>query len=83
MNLMLNIPADLEVIIRKRAEEAGLELDAYVLQTLRVLNIEAIGSQRISDEQFATSLDRIRQIHFQANPNFDDTRESIYEGCGE
>ncbi len=42
MNLMLNIPADLEVIIRKRAEEAGLELDAYVLQTLRVLNIEAI-----------------------------------------
>ncbi len=43
MTLVLNLPADLEAIIRKRAEQAGLDIPAYVLQTLRVCRPRTCG----------------------------------------
>ena len=36
MNLVLDLPADLEAIIKRRAEQAGLDVPTYVLQTLRI-----------------------------------------------
>jgi hypothetical protein len=83
MNLLLNIPADLEDIIKKRAEQAGLDVPAYVLQTLRVSDLDMAGEPSISDEQFETSLSRLREIHADVPSAFDDSRESIYEGRGE
>ena len=83
MNLMLNLPADLEASIRKHAENAGLDLADYVLRTLRLSDTDVFNRQTVSDEQFASSLNRICEIHAQANMAFDDSRESIYEGCGE
>ena len=82
MNLVLNLPADLEAIIKKRAEQAGLDVSAYVLQTLRGSDFE-LTEASISNEQFEASLNRLREIHAKASPTFDDSRESIYEGRGE
>jgi hypothetical protein len=83
MNLMLNLPADLEANVKKRAEQAGLDLPAYVLQTLRVSDIELTGERAISNDQLEASLNRLREIHAKVSSAFDDSRESIYEGCGE
>ncbi len=83
MNLQVNLPADLEAMIKKRAEQAGVDLPTYVLQTLRASGDEAGNSNPVSDEQFAASLHRLAAIHANANPNFDDSRESIYAGRGE
>ena len=83
MNLVLNLPADLAAIIKKRAEQAGLDIPAYVLQTLRVSDLELSGESSISNEQFEASLNRLREIHANVPVTFDDSRESIYEGRGE
>jgi hypothetical protein len=83
MNLMLNLPADLEAILKKRAEQAGLDIPAYVLQTLRGSDVELTGESLVSNEQFEASLHRLREIHSKVAPGFDDSRESIYEGRGE
>lgn len=83
MNLVLNIPADLEDIIKKRAEQAGLDIPAYVLQTLRVSDLGLAGEPSISKEQFEASLNRLHEIHARVPSDFDDSRESIYEGRGE
>ncbi len=83
MNLVLNLPADLEAIIKKRAEQAGLDVPAYVLRTLRISDLELNGEPSISNEQFEASLNRLREIHAKVPATFDDSRDSIYEGRGE
>ncbi len=83
MNLVLNLPADLEAIIKKRAEQAGLDIPTYVLQTLRDSDLELTGEPSISNEQFEASLNRLRELHSKVPATFDDSRESIYEGRGE
>ncbi len=83
MNLVLNIPADLEEKIKKRAEQAGMDVPTYVLQTLRVSDLELAGEPPISNEQFEASINRLHEIHAKVPSDFDDSRESIYEGRGE
>ena len=83
MNLVLNLPADLETILKRRAEQAGLDIPTYVLQTLRLSDLEQAGDVFISIEQFEASLKRLGEIHASVPAQFDDDRESIYEGRGE
>lgn len=83
MNLVLNLPADLQAILKKRAEQAGLDIPTYVLQTLRILYFDQAGDASISNDIFEASLKRLREIHATDPAQFDDSRESIYEGRGE
>lgn len=83
MKFEVNLPADLETIIKKRAEQSSVDLHTYVLQKLRGSSEEAALRNMVSDEQFAASIERLRAIHASANPNFDDSRASIYAGRGE
>lgn len=85
MKVVLNLPPDLEKAVKKRAQKAGLNVPEYVLFALRTtdLDTEGLGAKKVSNEQFNSSLNRLRELHRKANPNFDDTRESIYDGCGE
>jgi hypothetical protein len=83
MNLVINLPPDLEAILKKRAEQVGLDISTYVLQTLRIADFDQAGDASISNEQFEASLERLREIHASAPTRFDDSRESIYEGRGE
>lgn len=82
MNLVLNLPADLETILKRRAEQAGLDIPTYVLQTLRLSDLEQAGDVFISIERFEASLKRL-EIHASVPAQFDEDRESIYEGRGE
>lgn len=83
MNLVLNLSPDLEADLKKRAEQAGLDMPTYVLQTLRTTDLEQVGDISISNEQFDVSLKRLLEIHANVPAHFDDSRESIYEGRGE
>lgn len=83
MNLVLNLPADLEAILKKRAEQAGLDIPTHALRTLRISDFDQAGDASISNEQFEESLKRLREIHATVPVQFDDSRESIYEGRGE
>ena len=83
MNLVLNLSPDLEADLKKRAEQAGLDMPTYVLQTLRTTDLEQVGDISISNEQFDVSLKRLFEIHANVPAHFDDSRESIYEGRGE
>jgi hypothetical protein len=83
MNLLLNLPPDLEAILKRRADQAGLDIREYILQALRLPDVEPLEETITSDEQFAASLRRLAEIHASAPAQFDDSRESIYEGRGE
>ncbi len=83
MNLILNVPEELEAIIKKRADEAGVDLQDYVLQTLRSVSEDGVADGNVSDQQFADIAERIQARHADANPHFDDSRESIYAGRDE
>ena len=83
MKLEVNLPADLETIIKKQAEQSGVDLHTYVLQTLRRNCKEPTLANLVSDKELAASIERLRAIHAKANPNFDDSRASIYAGRGE
>jgi hypothetical protein len=83
MNLVIDLPADLEAILKKRAEQVGLDIPTYVLQTLLISDFDPAGDASISNEQFEASLKRLLEIHASAPAQFDDSRESIYEGRGE
>lgn len=83
MNLVLKLPADLEANIKKRAEQAGLDLPSYILQTLRVSAFEQEDESAITNEQLEASLNRLREIHAKVPATFDDSRDSIYQGRGE
>lgn len=83
MKLEVNLPADLETIIKKQAEQSGVDLHTHILHTLRRSCKEPTQSNLVSDERFAAGIERLRSIHARANPNFDDSRASIYAGRGE
>lgn len=83
MNLQVNLPADLEAIIKKRAEQTGVDLPTYVLLTLRASGEDTANPNPVTDEQFAASLHRLAAIHANSNPNFENSRESICAGRGE
>ncbi len=76
MNLLVNLPADLEKTLQKRASEAGVDLSTYVVQMLRADELPQV--PEVTDEQFTSGLAKLKAIHQNANPNFDDSRESIY-----
>jgi hypothetical protein len=50
---------------------------------LRISDFDQAGDAFISNEQFEASLKRLLEIHASAPTQFDDSRESIYEGRGE
>lgn len=83
MNLLLNLPPDLEAILKKRADQAGLEIREYILLALRLPDVDQVGDALVSDQQFEASLKRLAEIHANAPAQYDDSRESIYEGRGE
>jgi len=81
MILEIDFPADLVAILKRRADHAGLDIPAYVVQTLRISDLDQSGDSPISNEQFEASLQKLSEIHAHVSAQFDDSRESIYEGC--
>ena len=83
MSLILNLPPDLEESVKRRAADAGLDVSAYVTWMLRGQDIDELDVPQLSPEEFEAHLQRLAELHADAPANFDDSRESIYEGRGE
>ena len=82
MSLQITIPPQLEQVIAKRAAEVGVDVQTYVVDTLTESLSESLLASVLSSE-FIAQLDRISELHISAPATFDDSRESIYLGCGE
>ena len=82
MTIQLNLPPQLESMLLKRATDAGVDLSTFVIETLSAFEPDTI-QPVLSEAEFSAKLDRIVAIHAHTPGDFDDSRESIYAGCGE
>ncbi|MFN5394960.1 MAG: hypothetical protein ACK5EO_13740 [Planctomycetota bacterium] len=86
MSLQITIPPQLEQVIAKRAAEVGVDVQTYVVDTLSASLSESLSESLLAPvlpSEFIVQLDRISELHKSAPATFDDSRESIYMGCGE
>ena len=90
MNLQLKVSEQLEAMLKRRAQEAGVDVQTYVLDSLKSLEQESNSLEAetrelslLSQAEFSAKLDKIAAIHSNAPSGFDDSRESIYAGRGE
>lgn len=82
MSIQINLPPHLEIALLQRASEVGLDVSTFVAETLSGIEADII-QPKFSDLEFAAKLDRIVSIHSHTPGDFDDSRDSIYAGCGE
>lgn len=87
MNLRINIPPELEQVLQRRAAQAGLRVEDFVLEALS----ERLGTApssvsrdaSLTVDQFAIWIDAwVKRFPVLEHP-IDDSRESIYSGRGE
>jgi len=86
MNLKIDVPANLEIALKLRASAAGKEVADFVVDALREElfqgepTIEAPNPLALT---FSDWLSKWRQRAPKTSHFVDDSRESIYAGCGE
>ncbi len=86
MHVSLPFPAEVEHAIRQRALQAGEGIESFlqrmVTETLAV-DEPAPAPRARSHAEFMAKLREIGARHPGSNGRMDDSRESIYAGCGE
>jgi len=83
MTMHLELPPQLVEQLRQRAATTGEAPEAIVLQALQEKFTPEPVRPRLSPEEFAAKLQEIMDLHPRVTHFVDDSRESIYEGCGE
>ena len=84
MNIELSVPVDIENALRRRAATRGLDLLSYARQVLTEEVADEIpATRKFSHEEFKAKIQEIIDLHPVSNGMMDDSRESIYAGCGE
>ena len=86
MNLKIDVPANLEIELKLRASAAGKEVADFVIDALREELFQ--GEPTIDGPNplaltFSDWLFKWRQLAPKTSHFVDDSRESIYAGCGE
>lgn len=84
MQLRIELPANLETVLRHRAALSGKDLASYVEEVVRgsVAEDDETAYQ-MSPDEFARRLDQWIALHPVLDHVVDDSRESIYAGRGE
>jgi hypothetical protein len=84
MNLQIEVPSNLELLLRKRAEEEGVPVEAIVLAAVtdKLENTTSFSPDYTAD-QFSSWLRAWADRFPKLDVLIDDSRESIYEGRGE
>lgn len=84
MNLKIEVPANLEPLLRERAAQAGVPVESFVLQavTEQLAATDAPGAA-IGAEEFSAWLRQWAAQFPKLDHEIDDSRESIYAGRGE
>ncbi len=84
MNLKIEVPANLELLLKERARQAGVPVELFVLQAVtdRLAESESPVSS-VSAEQFSLWLTQWSDRFPKLERIVDDSRDSIYAGRGE
>ena len=85
MQLNVNLPAEIEAALRRRAAAAGQDLETFVSHVVTeevVDDLERLRKKKVSPEKFAERLDAWAKLHPVLDHAIDDSRESIYAGRG-
>lgn len=84
MNLRIQVPANLEAILRQRAEQEGVPVESFVLQavTERLAETEQSGHQGTAEE-FSSWLRQWANSFPKLETAVDDSRDGIYGSRGE
>ena len=82
MNLNINLPADVENAMRKRAAAERTDLATFVTRIVAesVVDEERPTNKKRSPEEFARRLDAWIAMHPVLDHVIDDSRESFYAG---
>ena len=83
--MTITLPIELESALRQRAALAGKDIETFVREILteEVSNQPTKNIRTLSHEEFVAKLRGIIALHSESNGKMDDSRESIYAGCGE
>ncbi len=84
MSVSISLPDEIEQALLLRAKAAGQDINAFVTSIVTEQLADESGTDKNeSHEEFMTKLRGIISLHPVSNGNVDDSRESIYAGCGE
>jgi plasmid stability protein len=85
MNVSINLPADVETALFRRAAAAGKDVETLVKEfvTERLVEETPPPAKPASHDDFMAKLHQIIDLHPTSNDPVDDSRESIYAGRGE
>jgi hypothetical protein len=86
LNIQLQLPPEYIDALRQRASEHGENLDVYISQIVAEEVQAELGATRRNENKanhFGEWLKSWAERHPQLNHVVDDSRESIYAGCGE
>ncbi len=86
MNLRIEVPPNLEIALKLRASAAGKDVAGFVVDALREELSQGeptTDTPNPSASSFSEWLAAWRQRAPKTNHFVDDSRESIYGGCGE
>jgi len=85
MKLSIDFTGDVENLLLQRAAQAGKDVATFVrnLVTDRLENSAAVAPrQKLSHDEFMAKIRSIIAMHPMSHGKMDDSRESIYAGCG-
>ena len=84
VNLRIEVPANLELLLKERAQQAGVPVESFVLQavTERLAESETTNSA-VNAEEFSLWLRQWADRFPKLDHAVDDSRNSIYAGRGE
>ncbi len=83
MNLLVNLPQELEYALKNQAIASGEDMEAIVLEILEQAFFDpqpGAVEKSPSHEQFREKLQRFIDLHSRGNAETDDSRESMYAG---
>ncbi len=86
MNVTLKFPPELESVLRRCAAAAGQDVNPFVQKIVAEnldLKTETTAVNRVSSGKFVELLESWIALHPVLDHAVDDSRESIYSGCGE
>lgn len=86
MTLSINLPSEIEHVIRERAKAAGLDIEAFVKRVVVEEVADDVARERrgvMSSEEFARRTEAWIKLHPALDHAIDDSRESFYDGRGE
>ena len=83
--MTITLPIELEFALRQHSALAGKDIETYVREILseEVSDQPTKNVRTQSHEEFVAKLRGIIALHSASNGKMDDSRESIYAGCGE